>query len=101
MSFDDDLAFLLQDLKTGVEVDRERIIYILERALKIHKIMMRGLDEMEQAAGKALGYPWFKDDQKNFPGATAADGVCIGEHVTETIVAELAAEYVKLKELKK
>lgn len=46
----------------------------------------------EQIAGKALGYPAFKDDQVNFPGATEADGVCIGEHVGETIVEELAAK---------
>lgn len=28
-----------------------------------------------QRLGKALGFPWFKDDQKNFPGATDADGI--------------------------
>lgn len=50
----------------------------------------------EQIAGKALGYPWYKDDQKNFPGATEADGVCIGEHVGDTIVAELATAYSNL-----
>lgn len=53
---------------------------------------------IEQMCGKALGYPWFKDDQKNFPGADEADGVCLGEHVTETIVAELVSAYNKLKE---
>lgn len=40
--------------------------------------------------GAALGYPWFKDDQGNFPGATESDGVCTGEHVPETIAAEAA-----------
>lgn len=48
------------------------------------------LDACEQIAGKALGYPWFMNDQANFPGATEADGVCIGEHVGDTIVEELA-----------
>ena len=47
-------------------------------------------DEVEQALGKALGYPWFKDDKKNFPDATEEDGVCIGEHVTTTIADEAA-----------
>jgi hypothetical protein len=47
-------------------------------------------NEVEQILGKALGYPWFKDDQENFPGATEADGVCIGEHVTESIAQEAA-----------
>lgn len=54
--------------------------------------------EITQLCGKALGYPWFKDDQKNFPGATEKDGVCIGEHVTVTIVMELAAAYKALKQ---
>ena len=55
-------------------------------------------EEICQIAGKALGYPWFKDDQKNFPGATEDDGVCVGEHVAETIVAELAAKYAEANE---
>lgn len=51
-------------------------------------------DEVCQILGKALGYPWFKDDQKNFPGATKADGVCVGDHVAESI-AEEAAKKIK------
>ena len=46
--------------------------------------------EVCQRLGKALGYPWFKDDQKNFPGATEENGVCTGEHVAESIAAEAA-----------
>jgi hypothetical protein len=52
-----------------------------------------------QLAGKALGYPWFKDDQQNFPGATEAEGVCIGEHVAETIVQELVQKYQELQQV--
>lgn len=48
-------------------------------------------DEVCQTLGKALGYPWFKDDQKNFPGATADDGVCVGDHIAESIAAEAAS----------
>ena len=47
-------------------------------------------EEICQTLGKALGYPWIKDDQKNFPGATESDGVCVGEHVAESIAAEAA-----------
>jgi len=54
--------------------------------------------EIQQLLGKALGYPWFKDDQKNFTGATEADGVCVGEHVAETIVAELAKKHAEANE---
>ncbi len=46
--------------------------------------------EISQILGKALGYPWFKDDQKNFPGATEEDGVCVGEHVAVTLAREAA-----------
>lgn len=49
-------------------------------------------EEVCQALGKALGYPWFKDDQRNFPHATEADGVCVGDHVAETLAAEAAAK---------
>ena len=53
--------------------------------------------EVCQRLGKALGYPWFKDDQENFPGATEENGVCTGEHVAESIAAEAAAEIERLR----
>lgn len=58
----------------------------------------KALDEVEQIAGRALGYTRYCDDQLNFPDSTDADGVCIGEHVAETIVQELADAYRTLKE---
>jgi len=65
------------------------------------KFLVKGYEtELEltgQAAGKALGYPWFKDDPDNFPDATEADGVCIGEHTSLTIVEELAAQNERLR----
>jgi hypothetical protein len=54
------------------------------------------MEEIEQILGKALGYPWFKDDQENFPNATEADGVAIGDH-TAWSLAMCAAD--KIKEL--
>lgn len=66
---------------------------LIERAVAAeHQVKgyQHHLRECEQIAGKALGYPWFKDDQKNFPGTTEADGVCVDDHVGDTIVAELA-----------
>lgn len=47
--------------------------------------------EAEQVLGKALGYPWYKDDPQNFPDATEADGVCTGEHTLVTIAMEAAS----------
>lgn len=52
-----------------------------------------------QSLGQALGYyPWYKNDQENFPGATEAQGVCVGEHTAESIADEAAA---RIKELTK
>lgn len=53
--------------------------------------------DIEQTLGQALGYPWFKDDQKNFPGATEANGVCVGEHVAETLATEAASKIESLR----
>ena len=77
------------------EAEYETEISELKRKLDGYQ---RHLHECEQIAGKALGYPWYKDDQKNFPGATEADGVCFGEHVGDTIVAELAEKYKKTRD---
>ncbi len=54
-------------------------------------------EAVEQTLGKALGYPWYKDDPVNFPEATEADGVCVGEHVPESIALEAAQRILKLE----
>ena len=86
---------------TGCESGRDVLDWIVAAKDRIklleHGIAKQNL-EIEQTCGKALDYPWFKDDQKNFPGATEKDGVCVGEHVAETIAAELARKYTEAKE---
>jgi hypothetical protein len=62
----------------------------LEKALAVQN------EEICQTLGKALGYPWYKDDQRNFPGATEANGVCVGDHVAETIACEAAKKIGEL-----
>lgn len=59
--------------------------------------MLQEFHNIEQILGKALGYPWYKDDQKNFPGATDDDGVCVGEH-TAASLADEAAERIRTLE---
>jgi hypothetical protein len=54
-------------------------------------------DEICQILGQVLGYPWFKDDQVNFPGATEADGVCVGDEVAVTLALAAAREIVRLR----
>ena len=45
---------------------------------------------IQQILGKALGYPWYKDDQKNFPGATEVSGVNVYDHMAEDLALEVA-----------
>ena len=61
----------------------------------INKAKKESLD-IEQVLGKALGYPWFKDDQFNFPNATETDGVAVGDHTAWSLACEAAD---KIKEL--
>ena len=51
-------------------------------------------EEICQTLGAALGYPRYVDDPTNFPDATEADGVCVGDHVAETLAVE-AAERIR------
>lgn len=53
--------------------------------------------DVEQYLGQALGYPWYRDDPKNFPECTDADGVCVGEHTPATIAAEGAQRIVEMR----
>lgn len=53
--------------------------------------------DIQQTLGRALGYPWFKNDQKNFPGSTEADGVCVGDHVAESLADEAADKIAALR----
>lgn len=74
-------------------MDRDTLIKdyaaIIDRCRKESK-------EIEQILGKALGYPYYMEDSKNFPNATEADGVCVGDH-TAWSLAMCAAD--KIKEL--
>ena len=54
-------------------------------------------NEICQMLGKALGYPQMIDDQATFPGATKADGVCVGEHIAVTLAREVATEIAALQ----
>lgn len=80
------IACLRADLAT-VERDLNRL-----RALSL----AQG-HEIEQTLGAALGYPRFCDDQDAFPGATEADGVCVGDHTPETLAEEAAERIVTLQ----
>ena len=69
-----------------------------ERVRKLEDGMATDNNEICQTLGRVLGYPWYKDDQKNFPGATEANGVCVGEHVAASLAAEAARRVRELEE---
>jgi hypothetical protein len=93
MRLEDDLNWMIQDVQSG-SYNKDRLVEVLQGCARYLNASAATMHCIEQTAAQAIGtYPWYKDDQKNFPGSTEMDGVCIGEHVTETIVAELADNY--------
>jgi hypothetical protein len=70
----------------------------VEELARLREAFSRHNQTICQTLGKALGYPWFKDDPVNFPNATEADGVCVGDHVAESLADEAAARIAALGE---
>jgi hypothetical protein len=66
-----------------------------EKAVSQRDKMLEEFHQIEQILGKALGYPWFEDDPANFPNATEADGVAVGDH-TAWSLAHQAADMIKV-----
>lgn len=64
---------------------------------RVRELVSRDNDEICQALGKVLDYPWFRDDQVNFPGATEEQGVCVGDHVAASIADEAARKIASLR----
>lgn len=66
------------------------------------QILVRALSKQNemicQILGKVLGFPWYKDDQKNFPGTTEEDGICEGHYVAEDLAHMAADRIVSLEE---
>ena len=67
------------------------------RLKRVRDKMLEEFHQIEQILGKALGYPWFKDDPKNFPNATEADGVCVGPNTAASLAMEAVDLITKLK----
>jgi hypothetical protein len=50
-----------------------------------------------QILGRALKYPRYADDPKNFPDEADSDDVCTGDHVAVTLAEEAAHELRQLR----
>lgn len=79
-------ARVVNELLGSVEEKRQRIT-------DLERVCSRINGDISQTLGKVLGYPWFKDDQEKFPGATEEDGGCVGVYMAED-VAQLAAKRI-------
>jgi len=102
----------MDDFEHRVHVDSGRVRYPGQEAiarlraevesLKAEDVRLRNAcskenDDICQTLGSALGYPKFVDDPAIFPGATEADGVCIGDHVAASLACEAADMIAKLQ----
>lgn len=97
-----DLIESLEAEKKELTTSQKEVEYYLEKALaenkELEKAIAKESFEIEQLLAQAIGgYPWYKDDQKNFPNATEKCGVCVGEHVPATLAAEAANKLKKLE----
>ena len=93
---DEEQYINVADQLTDYDRTIDKLFGDIQKLKEVRDKMIKESQEIEQILGKALGYPWYKDDLKNFPNDTEADGVCIGDH-TAWSLAMCAAD--KIKEL--
>jgi hypothetical protein len=77
-------------LRDGIPIKIKEVLHSLNEYAWLRTEYSKANDEICQTLGRALKYPKFVDDQKNFPGATEESGVCVGDHVAESIAIEAA-----------
>ena len=88
----------VKDLHTELEYYRGFAEHLgAKKAVSQRDKMVQESQEIEQILGKALGYPWYKDDPKNFPNATEADGVCVAPNTAASLAMEAVDLITKLK----
>jgi hypothetical protein len=71
------------------ETLRARVKELEKDCKQLQGVAQKSDEEICQTLGQSLGYPWFKDDPKNFPESTEADGVCVGDHCGATLALEM------------
>ena len=106
---------LMNELKESKEIEQKKEIIDLQAELEYYRgvaehlgaekavsqrdKMIKESEAIEQILGKALGYPWYKDDPKNFPNAAEADGVCVAPN-TAASLAMHAADKIKMLDIR-
>src|SRR5688572_4699140 len=90
---------LLDDLSRESEELKSRAEALEKKHGELVQACARQEDEIQQTLAQALeGFPWYKDDQVNFPGATVENGVCVGEYTAADLAQVAAAEIKRLRE---
>lgn len=87
----------IYDLNVSVAALRADLATAERERDRMRKAAVDQNHQIEQTLGAALGYPRYCDDPTNFPGATEADGVCVGDHVAETLAKEAAQDIEKYR----
>jgi hypothetical protein len=82
------------DQLTDYDRTIDKLFGDIQKLKEVRDKMIKESQEIEQILGKALGYPWYKDDPKNFPNATEADGVCVAPN-TAWSLALCAADKIR------
>jgi hypothetical protein len=95
---DDDKDEVIRALQENVKAALDAGAVLEAENARLRTAYFKMNEEVSQTLGKALGYPWFKDDPKNFPDATEEQGVCVGDHVAESLADE-AADRLKTQAL--
>jgi|TARA_R110000851_G_scaffold41409_3_gene103977 hypothetical protein len=93
------LTDMIKDRIATIDVVRENY-ELKERLSRLETAVRRTDDSVCQTLGKVLGYPWYKDDLEVFPVfpyATECMGVCVGDHVAESIAMDAAKHIVELE----
>lgn len=88
------MSQITEDLERTIEEQRAEIARLRAELARLQAACIRQNDEICQTLGSALCYPRYCDSPDIFPNATPANGVCVGEHVAESLAAE-AAERLK------
>lgn len=86
------------DLAAAMSAACGEIVRLRSANARLREACSKQNDDVCQVLGKALGYPWYKDDQTNFPGADESNGVCVGDHAAESIADEAAKTIARLRE---
>jgi len=92
---DEEQYINVTDQLTDYDRTIDKLFGDIQKLKDVRDKMIKESQEIEQILGKALGYPWYKDDLKNFPNATEADGVCVAPN-TAASLAMHAADMMKM-----